>query len=251
MKISEILDYIKAYLDLGYTKKQIIDVLTKKGATLNEIELCFKQLGVYNVEDLASVEYLFNNLLIALIDKGWKDVTKTMTPLYQITDWDFIGYREYKGKEWYVVMKRTGEFNEKNINNIAIAFSLVAKKLSSHNTNFALFFITEGVSYLGLKRFHNQEEVLNYKDPLHGIGRTYLIDMNVRKCHGKEFISPPKHAEFAAELKHIVEAELRLDIDLFEREEFAKKRKRVAVMRVFSFLTTSIVVLLLILFFLL
>ncbi len=250
MKISEILDYIKAYLDLGYTKKQIIDVLTKKGASLNEIELCFKQLGVYNVEDLASVEYLFNNLLIALIDKGWKDVTKTMTPLYQITDWDFIGFREYKGKDWYVILKRTGEFDEKNINNIAIAFSLISKKLSSPKTNFVLFFISEGVSYLGLKRFFNQVDVVNYRDPLHGIGRTYLIDMNVRKCHGKEFVYPPSSAEFAAKLKHIVEAELRLDIDLFEREEYARKRKMVVVIRMFSLISLLIFLLIIALVFL-
>ena len=186
MKISEILDYIKAYLELGHTKKQIVDILVKKGASLNEIELCFKTLGVYNVEDLASSEYLFNNMLISMIDKGWKDVTKTMTPLYQITNWDFIGFKEHKGKEWYTIIKRTGDFDDKDINNIAIAFSMISKKLSSPSTNFMLLFISESVSYSGVKRFLSQKELNNYYDPLHGIGRTYLIDLSLRKIYGDD-----------------------------------------------------------------
>ncbi|MDK2907841.1 MAG: hypothetical protein PWQ87_299 [Candidatus Woesearchaeota archaeon] len=248
MKISEILDYIKAYLDLGYTKKQIVDILVKKGASLNEIELCFKQLGVYSVEDLASVEYLFNNLLIALIDEGWKDVTKSMTPLFKITEWNFIGYKQDKGKEWYLLLKRTGEFNENNINSIAVAFSLLLNHLSGPNTNFVFFIIADSVSYLATKRFLSMESLVNSKDPLRGTGRTYLVDMNTRKCHGKEFVNPPNAGEFVARIKHTVEAELRLDIDLFEREEYAKKRKHVLAMRRFSLILFVLMVLIALLF---
>ncbi len=225
MKIQETLDYIKAYMELGYTKKQIVDILIKKGVTLSEIELCFKSLGVYSVEDLASTDYLYNNLLITLLENDWKDVTTFMVSLHTITKWDFICSTKKGGFEWFLVIKRTGDLDDKGVNNIAIAFSQLSAKLSHPSVGFLLFFISDSVYYTASKKFLSLKNEINYSDLLHGIGRTYLVDMTSRKCLGKEFVFPIAKSSFASRQKHVIESELRLDIDLFERESYARKRK--------------------------
>ena len=225
MKIQETLDYIKAYMELGYTKKQIVDILVKKGVTLGEIELCFKSLGVYSVEDLASTDYLYNNLLISLLEKGWKDVTGSMITLHTITKWDFICTTKKGNFEWFLIIKRTGDLDDKGVNNIAIAFSQISSKLSHPKVGFLLFFISDSVYYTASKKFLALKNEINYFDLVHGIARTYLIDMTSRKCLGKEFVFPITQSSFASKQKHLIESELRLDIDLFERESYARKRK--------------------------